>query len=139
MDYREPAQMAGYRVGVFAPSNTATQLEGIRAGMIDAGLTPIKIDQRPDDAAGFRKLAAGRVDAVFSNRDRGRDIIKQEGHVGRHRKLRAGARPGGIGRDTGLFCAFGWRHDALPDQVCFRASSFPDGRAGSSPVRCSKA
>jgi hypothetical protein len=30
-------------------------------------------------ASGFRKLAAGRIDAVYSNRDRGRQIIGEEG------------------------------------------------------------
>ena len=79
LSYQEAAGIAGYRVGVFAPSNTATQLEGIRGAMAEKGLEPIEIDRRPDDAAGFRKLAAGRLDAVFSNRDRGWDIVKAEG------------------------------------------------------------
>jgi polar amino acid transport system substrate-binding protein len=43
------------------------------------GLVPIKIDERPDDDSGFRKLATGRVDAVYSNRDRGRQILEAEG------------------------------------------------------------
>jgi len=72
-------QVAGYRVGVFAPSNTARTLSGIRASTQKKNIEPIEIDKHPDDAAGFRKLAAGRLDAVFSNRDRGRDIIKKEG------------------------------------------------------------
>ena len=38
-----------------------------------------EIDERPDDASGFRKLAAGRVDAVYSNRERGRQILEAEG------------------------------------------------------------
>ncbi len=78
LDYKQAAQISRYRVGVFAPSNTAVQLEGIRAQMVNDGYNPIKIDKRPDDAAGFRKLAAGRLDAVFSNRDRGWKIIKEE-------------------------------------------------------------
>ena len=72
-------QVAGYRVGVFAPSNTARTLTGIKTSMQKKGIVPVEIDKRPDDAAGFRKLAAGRLDAVFSNRDRGRDIIRIEG------------------------------------------------------------
>ena len=74
-------QVAGYRVGVFAPSNTARTLSGIRASMQRSGVAPIKIDMRPDDSAGFRKLAVGRIDAVFSNRDRGRDIVRNEGLI----------------------------------------------------------
>ncbi len=76
--YQDPKQIASYKVGVFAPSNTARTLKDIRAAMEQSGLEAIEIDERPDDAAGFRKLAAGRLDAVFSNRDRGRDIIKTE-------------------------------------------------------------
>ena len=66
-------------IGVFAPSNTAINLQAIREEMIDQGLTPIEIDARPDDPSGFRKLAAGRIDAVYSNRDRGRKILEAEG------------------------------------------------------------
>jgi polar amino acid transport system substrate-binding protein len=39
--------------------------------MKQEGIDPIKIDMRPDDEAGFRKIVLGRVDAVFSNRDVG--------------------------------------------------------------------
>lgn len=85
LDYAEPVQLAGLRVGVFAPSNTATQLADIREGMVENGIDPITIDEHPDDAAGFRKLAARRLDAVFSNRDRGWDIASNEGLDGRVR------------------------------------------------------
>ena len=37
------------------------------------------IEDRPDDASGFRKLAVGRLDAVYSNRDRGYMILEAEG------------------------------------------------------------
>lgn len=76
--FSEPAQLAGWRVGVFAPSNTETQLSSLRDDMIAAGLDPIIIDGHPDDAAGMRKLAAGRLDAVYSNRDRGWQIVPHE-------------------------------------------------------------
>jgi polar amino acid transport system substrate-binding protein len=79
MNYTELAQLEGFKVGVFAPSNTAIQLVGIRDEMTAQGLTPIEIDERPDDSSGFRKLAAGRIDAVYSNRDRGTQIIEAEG------------------------------------------------------------
>ena len=72
-------QIAGYRGGVFAPSNTARTLAKIREAMLQQDIDSIKIDERPDDPAGFRKLADGRLDAVFSNRDRGWKIIREEG------------------------------------------------------------
>lgn len=75
LDFSDLSQVAGYRVGVFAPSNTAVQLEALRNQMIEAGIKPIEIDQRPDDVSGFRKLAAGRLDAVYSNRDRGNGVL----------------------------------------------------------------
>ncbi|MEM7169810.1 MAG: transporter substrate-binding domain-containing protein [Pseudomonadota bacterium] len=79
LDFINIAQLEGLRIGVFAPSNTAVQLEDIRDEMIAQGLDPIEIEERPDDASGFRKLAAGRIDAVYSNRDRGRQILEIEG------------------------------------------------------------
>ena len=78
LDFDDTSQSAGYRVGVFSPSNTATQLERIRSTMAEAGFEPIRIDGHPDDAAGLRKLAAGRLDAVYSNRDRGWGIVATE-------------------------------------------------------------
>lgn len=38
MEFNDLQQLAGFRVGVFAPSNTATQLEGVRARMIANGI-----------------------------------------------------------------------------------------------------
>ena len=78
MKFKELSDLESYKVGVFAPSNTATQLVGIQQEMIELNLTPIEIDEHPDDASGFRKLALGRVDAVYSNRDRGRKIVEEE-------------------------------------------------------------
>ncbi len=85
MVYEDRAQVAGLTVGVFAPSNTETQLRGLRQELIDLGIAPIEIDGHPDDAAGMRKLAAGRVDAVYSNRDRGWEIVDDEGLKGKVR------------------------------------------------------
>jgi len=79
LTFEEPAQVAGFRVGVFAPSNTETQLKLLRDGLVEAGLPPIEIDGHPDDSAGMRKLSAGRLDAVYSNRDRGYGILADEG------------------------------------------------------------
>ena len=78
MQFNDISELEGYKVGVFAPSNTATQLAGIQKEMVAKDLTSIEIDEHPDDASGFRKLALGRLDAVYSNRDRGREIIEAE-------------------------------------------------------------
>ena len=42
-------------------------------------LKPIKVDMRPDDEAGFKKLSLGRLNAVFSNRDVGYALIAKLG------------------------------------------------------------
>jgi len=78
----------------------------IRDEMAAQGLTPIEIDERPDDASGFRKLAAGRIDAVYSNRDRGRQILEAEG-------LTAGVRY--AGGHQGIFYYAGFAR-SFPDQ-----------------------
>ena len=93
------------KVGVFAPSNTATQLQNMRDEMLERGLDPLEIHERPDDASGFRKLAAGRIDAVYSNRDRGRHILEAEG-------LSAGVRYAGGHKGITYYAGF--------------ARSFPD-------------
>lgn len=85
--------LSGLRIGVFAPSNTATQLTSISAELSEAGHEPISIEERPDDASGFRKLAVGRLDAVYSNRDRGFMILEAEGleakvrYAGGHKEI----------------------------------------------------
>ena len=71
LSYKALKDVEGQTVSVYGPSNTSKSLERIREKMKKAGLTPIKIDMRPDDEAGFKKLALNRVDAVFSNRDVG--------------------------------------------------------------------
>lgn len=85
MEFTDIEQIAGYKIGVFEPSNTATQLAGIRDEMIARGIAPLEIDGHPDDSSGLRKLATGRVDAVYSNRDRGHGIIAEEGLDGQVR------------------------------------------------------
>jgi polar amino acid transport system substrate-binding protein len=71
LDYRNLKDVAGMTVSVYGPSNTSKSLEALQARMKQEGIDPIKIDMRPDDEAGFRKLVLGRADAVFSNRDVG--------------------------------------------------------------------
>lgn len=72
--FKQSSDLKGYRVGVYGPSNTSVALEKIRDEIGD-----LTIDMRPDDESGFKKLALGRVDAVFSNRDVGLAMIKKYG------------------------------------------------------------
>jgi len=106
MHFTDLSQLEGLKVGVFEPSNTATQLQDIRDEMVARGLDPIEIDERPDDASGFRKLAAGRIDAVYSNRDRGRQILEAEG-------LTAGVRYAGGHQGISYYAGFA---RSFPDQ-----------------------
>jgi len=67
--FKQNTDVKGYTVGVFGPSNTSTTLEKIKAEITD-----LTIDMTPEDESAFRKLSAGRVQAVFSNRDVGYDL-----------------------------------------------------------------
>lgn len=77
--YQKRADVSGYTVGVFGPSNTARSLERIRDQLRQAGHPPITIEMRPDDESGFRKLSLKRVQAVYSNHDVGNAMIAQLG------------------------------------------------------------
>ena len=86
--FQQNADVKGYTVGVFGPSNTATALDAIKAEIKD-----LTIDTAPDDEAGFKKLAVGRVQAVFSNRDVGHDMLRKLGitnvrYAGRQQSLK---------------------------------------------------
>jgi polar amino acid transport system substrate-binding protein len=74
LKFKQNKDVKGYTVGVFGPSNTATTLEKIKAEIKE-----ITIDMTPDDESAFRKLSVRRVDAVFSNRDVGYDLIHKLG------------------------------------------------------------
>jgi len=74
LKFTQTADVKGYVVGVFGPSNTATAL-----GKIKAEVGDLTIDMTPDDESAFRKLSLGRVKAVFSNRDVGYDLAKKLG------------------------------------------------------------
>jgi polar amino acid transport system substrate-binding protein len=74
LNFKQNSDVRGYTVGVFGPSNTATALEKIKAEIKD-----LVIDMSPDDPAAFKKLSLGRVDAVFSNRDVGYDMMRKLG------------------------------------------------------------
>jgi polar amino acid transport system substrate-binding protein len=72
MIFTDISQLKGYLIGVYGPSNTSKQLD-----LIQKKIPEMKIDLRPDDIAGFKKLYHGRNDAVFSNKDVGWMIIKE--------------------------------------------------------------
>jgi polar amino acid transport system substrate-binding protein len=86
--FKQNADVRGYTVGVFGPSNTSTALDKIKAEIKD-----LTIDMTPEDEAAFKKLALGRVQAVFSNRDVGYDLIQKLGipnarYTGRQQALK---------------------------------------------------
>ena len=88
LTFTRDADVKGYLVGVFGPSNTATALAKIKADIGD-----LTVDMTPDDEAAFRKLSLGRVQAVFSNRDVGFDLMKKLGianvrYAGRQQTLK---------------------------------------------------
>jgi polar amino acid transport system substrate-binding protein len=88
LKFRHNSDIKGYTVGVYGPSNTATSLERIKAEIKE-----LTIDMTPDDEAAFRKLSIARVDAVFSNRDVGYDLIRRLGlknlrYAGRQQSLK---------------------------------------------------
>jgi polar amino acid transport system substrate-binding protein len=75
LKFSQLSDIQDYTVGVYGPSNTANSLNKVKAQMEKENLKPIKIDMRPDDEAGFKKLSLGRLNAVFSNRDVGHALI----------------------------------------------------------------
>jgi polar amino acid transport system substrate-binding protein len=62
-----PQALKGKVVGVYGPSNTSNTLD-LLCRELDGDFF---IDMTPDDEEAFKKLAWGRIDAVFSNRDVG--------------------------------------------------------------------
>lgn len=70
LKFKHVSDVKGYTVGVYGPSNTSFFLEKIKAEIKD-----LTIDMTPDDPAAFKKLSLGRVDAVYSNRHVGYDLI----------------------------------------------------------------
>lgn len=79
LSYQKPADMTGYTVGVFGPSNTSKSLERVRDQMIKEGVKPLMVEMRPDDESGFRKLGAKRVQAVYSNAEVGHAMLSKLG------------------------------------------------------------
>jgi polar amino acid transport system substrate-binding protein len=88
LKFTQNADVKGYTVGVYGPSNTATALDKIKAEIGD-----LTVEMTPHDEAAFRKLSLGRVRAVFSNRDVGYDLIRKLGitnirYAGRQQTLK---------------------------------------------------
>ncbi len=67
--YIAPRDVAGYRVGVYGPSLTSDILTQL------ARQTSMTVDMASDIDSGFLKLAQGRIDAVFANRENGQATI----------------------------------------------------------------
>ncbi len=94
LEFAGPSDIVGYMVGVYGPSNTANSLVKIQTSMTEDGLEAITVDMRPDDESGFKKLARGRLDSVYSNRDVGFALIAKLGltdkirYSGPQRKLK---------------------------------------------------
>ncbi|MBN2836246.1 MAG: transporter substrate-binding domain-containing protein [Candidatus Delongbacteria bacterium] len=74
-DYSSKEDLIGknLKVGVYGPSNTSSKLDDLQDVVKD-----MTIEMTPDDLSGFRKLEIGRVDAVYSNKIVGDEIIKNE-------------------------------------------------------------
>jgi polar amino acid transport system substrate-binding protein len=77
-EYKKLKDLEGMTVGVFGPSNTSYSLQKIREQMKAQGLRPIEIDMTPNaDGTGLKKVAAGRVQLYYVNRDVGFYRMKQ--------------------------------------------------------------
>ena len=74
--------LGGYRVGALAASNTLNSLRTLQ----QQGLG-FEIVELTDSATAFRMLDAGRLDAVYSNREVGRVLIRQSGYRQLHYAL----------------------------------------------------
>ncbi|OZG73818.1 amino acid ABC transporter substrate-binding protein [Hahella sp. CCB-MM4] len=70
--YTTLTSFADHIVGVFGPSNTSKSLEKIQKAV-----PSLKISMAPDDLISFQMLSDGKVEAVYSNRDVGLEILKQ--------------------------------------------------------------
>jgi polar amino acid transport system substrate-binding protein len=103
-EYRDLADVQGWSIATYGPSNTSETLEGLRERMIARQLQPFTIDLRPGDEDGFRKLALSRVKAVFSNRDVGFAVVKRLG-------LRADIRYAGKTSELNYYVGFSKKYN----------------------------
>ena len=88
LKFEHNSDVQGYSIGVYGPSNTATALQRIKAEIKN-----LTIDMTPDDEAAFKKLSVGRVDAVFSDKDVGNELMRKLGirnvrYAGRQQTLK---------------------------------------------------
>ncbi|MCG7495672.1 transporter substrate-binding domain-containing protein [Vibrio sp. Of7-15] len=68
--FNQLSDLEGKTIGVFGPSNTQYTLEKIRDEMTSQKLIPFRIEDHPNaDGRGLIKLANGRYDLYFVNRD----------------------------------------------------------------------
>ncbi|WP_108652791.1 substrate-binding periplasmic protein [Dongshaea marina] len=83
----EKTDLSGLTIGAYGPSNTSRSLIKLTKDMKN-----VKLDITPHDEFPFKKLAVGRVDAVYSNKNVGEALIAKLGlnnikYAGRHRTL----------------------------------------------------
>ncbi|WP_210396622.1 substrate-binding periplasmic protein [Motiliproteus sediminis] len=86
--YAEPVQLAGLKIGVYGPSNTSRSLAQLQR----LSGVAFRIDVQGDSELLLRQLEAGRLDAVYGNRDVGLALMRDAGikgvrYAGRHRQL----------------------------------------------------
>ena len=83
LNFTDIADLDGYPIGVYAPSNVATTLQTIGVALQAQGKR-IRITETRDDKPLFYQLATenSAFDAVFSNKDSGMTVIKGEGIQG---------------------------------------------------------
>ena len=96
------------KIGVFGPSNTSNSLKKVQRQMEAQGLKPIRIQMHPNaDGTGLKKLALGRVDLYYVNRDVGFSRIKELNI--------SGTRYAGKQRELFYFAGFAKEHNSKAD------------------------
>jgi len=92
--FKNIADIQGYNVGVYGPSNTSHSLVEINNYLIKHKYNPIKIRILHEDTIVFKQLNSKirNLDAVYSNMDVGNDLIsklklKNIKYMGQHREL----------------------------------------------------
>lgn len=80
LNFRDIADLDGYSIGVYAPSNVSRTLQNIRLALQAQG-QGISVTETRDDKPLFHRLPkeGSAMDAVFSNKDSGMTVIKGEG------------------------------------------------------------
>ncbi|WP_051302861.1 substrate-binding periplasmic protein [Psychromonas aquimarina] len=73
-NFADRQDLTGLVIAVYGPSNTSRTLRELTRGV-----SGVKLDITPHDEFPFKKLSAGRVDAVYSNRLVGKALIAKLG------------------------------------------------------------